>query len=111
MDRIIRRKYSLNGFKIYVGSTPHPVTVTTRIIAFLIGNPYKPSFVTVTGWGVDRRYMELATSPKGFKTLQELKLGCFFLGVGWGIFNCNPCINKTSVSNPPKSPEFMVISG
>ena len=37
-------------------STPHPVTVTTRIIPFLVGNPYKPSFVTVTGWGVDPRY-------------------------------------------------------
>ena len=23
---------------------------------FLVGNPYKPFFVTVTGWGVDRRY-------------------------------------------------------
>ena len=31
----------------------HAVTVTTRIIPFLVGNPYKPSFVTVTGWGVD----------------------------------------------------------
>ena len=38
---------------INLGTTPHPVTVTTRIITFLIGNPYKPSFVTVTGWGVD----------------------------------------------------------
>ena len=38
---------------IYVRSTPHPVTVTTRIITFLVGNPYKPSFATVTGWGVD----------------------------------------------------------
>ena len=37
----------------YVRSTPHPVTVTTRIITFLVGNPYKPSFATVTGWGVD----------------------------------------------------------
>ena len=36
-----------------IRSTPHPVTVTTRIIAFLVGNPYKPSFATVTGWGVD----------------------------------------------------------
>ena len=27
------------------------VTVTTRIISFLVGNPYKPVFVTVTGWG------------------------------------------------------------
>ena len=43
--------------QIHVGSTPHPVTVTTRIITFLIGNPYKPSFETVTGWGVDLRYM------------------------------------------------------
>ncbi len=38
---------------IYIRSTPHPVTVTTRIITLLVGNPYKPSFATVTGWGVD----------------------------------------------------------
>ena len=25
-------------------------------IPFLVGNPYKPSFVTVTGWGVDLMY-------------------------------------------------------
>ena len=38
---------------LYLRSTPHPLTVTTRIITFLVGNPYKPSFATVTGWGVD----------------------------------------------------------
>ena len=27
--------------------------VTTRIVTFLVGNPYKPSLATVTGWGVD----------------------------------------------------------
>ena len=44
-----RRKEILGDtFELY---TPHPVTVTTRIIPFLEGNPYKPSFVTVTGWG------------------------------------------------------------
>ena len=43
-------------FFIYIRSTPHPVTVTTRIITFLVGNPYKPSFATVTGWGVDPTY-------------------------------------------------------
>ena len=42
--------------KLLVRSTPHPVTVTTRIITFLVGNPYKPSFATVTGWGVDPNY-------------------------------------------------------
>ena len=41
--------------QINLGTTPHPVTVTTRTITFLIGNPFKPSFVTVTGWGVHRR--------------------------------------------------------
>ena len=41
---------------IYIRSTPHPVTVTTRIITFLVRNPYKPSFATVTGWGVDPIY-------------------------------------------------------
>ena len=32
---------------------PPRMPVTIRIIPFLIGNPYNPSFVTVTGWGVD----------------------------------------------------------
>ncbi len=41
---------------LYLRSTPHPVTVTTRIITFLVGNPYKPSFATETGWGVDPSY-------------------------------------------------------
>ena len=31
--------------------------VTTRIITFSVGNPYKPSFATVTGWGVDPIYI------------------------------------------------------
>ena len=44
-------------FLVSIGTTPHPVTVTTRMIPFLVGNPYKPSFVTVTGWGVDLRYL------------------------------------------------------
>ena len=47
------------GFQVYFRTTPHPVTVTTRIISFLVGNPYKPSFVAVTGWGVDQRYINL----------------------------------------------------
>ena len=33
---------------ICFGCGPLPVTVTTRIITFLIGNPYNPSFTTVT---------------------------------------------------------------
>ena len=48
---------------------------------FLIGNPYKPSFLTVTGWGVDRRYtnikwlpsMKLTFSPKPLKNRGPLE--------------------------------------
>ena len=41
---------------IYIRSTPHPVTVTTRIITFLVGNSYKPSFPTVTVRGPHPKY-------------------------------------------------------
>ncbi len=34
-----------------LGLSPLPVTVTTRIITSLVGDPYKPSFATVTGRG------------------------------------------------------------
>ncbi len=33
------------------GLSPLPVTVTTRIITFLVGDPYRPSFATVTERG------------------------------------------------------------
>ena len=32
----------------YLGTAPHP---GCQSIPFLVGNPYKSSFVTVTGWG------------------------------------------------------------
>lgn len=39
---------------LYIGTAPHAATVATKIIQFLVGNPYKISFVTVTGCGVDQ---------------------------------------------------------
>ena len=69
-------KTSKNQFIIYVyskgrsiqarivyynlGCPPCPGTVTTRIIPFLVGNPYKPSFVTVTGRGDNPNYAAYA---------------------------------------------------
>ena len=58
---------------VYFGTTPRPVTVTTRIITFLIGNPYKPSFVTVTGWGVDLTYTWGTRNRTGSFTLHVFK--------------------------------------
>ena len=53
------------GFVKYFGLSPLPVRVTTRIIAFLVGNPYKPSFATVTGWGVDPIYLYIPRTQMG----------------------------------------------
>ena len=36
---------------VYVGLSPLPVRVTTRIITFLVGNLYKPSFPLLLGGG------------------------------------------------------------
>ena len=36
---------------IYLGWSPLPVRVTTRIVTFLVGNPYKPSFPLLLGGG------------------------------------------------------------
>ncbi len=38
-------------YDLYVGLSPLPVRVTTRIITFLVGNPYKPSFPLLLGGG------------------------------------------------------------
>ena len=47
---------SHGAFGVYIGLPPLPVRVTTRIITFLVGDPYKPSFATVTGKGDNPRY-------------------------------------------------------
>ena len=52
---------TFQDWRLYIGTTPHAVTVTTRIITFLVGDPYKPSFATVTGWGVHRSYISLGS--------------------------------------------------
>ena len=52
------------GYELDVA--PLPVTVTTRIITFLVGNPYKPSFATVTGKGPHPRYEHMMTLSCGY---------------------------------------------
>ena len=69
---------------LYIGTTPHPVTVTTRttLLHFLIGNPYKPSFVTVTGWGVDLTYIN-GRPPKGSVLEGPMGPRLFQGNLGW----------------------------
>ena len=46
---------------IYIGCGPLTATVTTRIITFLLGDPYKPSFTTVTVRGPHPTYTYIHT--------------------------------------------------
>ena len=73
----------LSSCLVYLGSTPHRVTVTfIHFDSFLVGNPYKPSFMTVTGWGVDLRYTQIVAAPNVSEN-QVLLRGDFTLG---GVF-------------------------
>ena len=62
-DKTIDDRSILNINYIYIGLSPFPVTVTTRIITFLVGNPYKPSFATVTGRGDTPIYIHKVLDP------------------------------------------------
>ncbi len=63
--RWMKKTWLVGLYRGWLRSTPHPVTVTTRIITFLVGNPYKHSFATVTGWEVDPRDDKLPSYISG----------------------------------------------
>ena len=42
-------------YVVYLGTTPLPVRVTTRIIIFLVGDPHKPSFPLLLGGETTQR--------------------------------------------------------
>ncbi len=56
-------KYKFTALSIYtyiyidIGLSPFSVIVTTRIVSCLVGNPYKPSFATITGKGDNPIYI------------------------------------------------------
>ncbi len=68
-----------SGQYVYLGCCPLPVTVTTRIITCLKGNPYKPSFATVTVRGPHPMY----TIEKGERL--ELTGHCCLLMLFYGL--------------------------
>ncbi len=78
---------------IYLGLSPLPVTVTTRIITFLVGDPYKPSFAAVTGRGDNPIYIYILycqmTSIGSFhfqpQRFQMMKTSDDYLGSSTGL--------------------------
>ena len=72
---------------------PPRMSVTIRMMFFLLGNPYKPSFVTV-GWGVDLRYAALLEYKFGKKWPAGF---CFWWNPGWSSddYSCSTCCRST----------------
>ncbi len=60
LDESITSKTSVFQVQLNIsytlGCPPLPVRVTTRIITFLVGNPYKPSFPLLLGGGQPKIY-------------------------------------------------------
>ena len=75
---------------LYIGYGPFPVTVTTRTITFLVGNPDKPLFATVIGKGPHPTYISLKAKTQietGYVWLMIYDMGSSgdFLTANWGI--------------------------
>ena len=99
---------------LYTLGLPPPVTVTTRIVTFLVGNPYKPSFATVTGWGVDPiytiqdwRFSPMATSlfppccqPRSLPLFFEARPGrCWSADWGKGVIGASDQVQVDSYNS------------
>ena len=82
------------------GSTPLPVTATTRNdIAFLVANPYRPLFATVTGGRYIQAIIVLqefddfaAAHPLSFTTLLKLSLLDVIGGINVLSYICSLCV-------------------
>ena len=83
---------------IYIGCGPLTVTVTTRIITFLVGDPYKPSFPTVTVRGP---YPIYTFQVKHHLFNKSRWLSCFF------------CLNLHSenLTRPQPNPKQTLLGG
>ena len=79
---------------IYVGCGPVTVTVTTRIITFLVGDPYKPSFTTVTVRGPHPIYMYIYDNYTNYKR-KKLKADSF------QVFSCNNTPSSWGLEHVP----------
>ena len=74
---------------IYVGLSPLPVRVTTRIITLLVGNPYKPSFPLLLGGGTTQNICnrQIGSLPQGYQQFVPLcQRLLLFLQQSWVFF-------------------------
>ena len=58
-----KKTVNIDAYIIYFGLSPLPVRVTTRIITFLVGDPYKPSFPLLLGGGTTQNILHIEVYP------------------------------------------------
>ena len=70
----------LNHHDKSLGLSPFPVIVTTRIITFLLGNPYKPSFPLLLGRGTTQQITNLGEYALPFPSIKQAnpRINSFF---------------------------------
>ena len=59
------------GISVCFGLSPLPVTVTTRIIPYLVGNPYEPSFPLLLGGGTTQCMFIFEVAVFFYRTILE----------------------------------------
>ena len=69
--------FVISDFAPYLWLSPHPVTVTTRIIIVLVGDPYKPSFATVTGRGDNPNHTQMNSKTPSILNGKKLIFAAF----------------------------------
>ncbi len=90
---------------VCLGCGPLPVTVTTRIITFLIGNPYNPSFTTVTVRGPYPKYVFFNYFDLQSDNFHDCpSKSTFFLGYSKTINCSNSYIFQKNTSQKQTSP-------
>ena len=78
-----------------LGLSPLPVRVTTRIITFLVGNPYKPSFPLLLGGGTTQLISQkILQSPSGVAPIPTPPQ----LASAMGNATSQPCTGTSALS-------------
>ena len=91
---------------VYIGTAPYPVTVTTRIVPFLVENPYQPSFATVAERQVDRRSnmgclpCSIFSALPGFFPTCQVRVVRFYVSTG------PPSSSSSSFSSSCRPPQL-----
>ena len=89
-----------------VGLSPLPVRVTTRIITFLVGNPYKPSFPLLLGGGTTQDECVFKVP-----STRHISMSIICNHVAAGVQRPDPMMTTKSLGLSKRCPRNLVVTG